>query len=216
MLILLAGEKGGSGKSTIAVLLGIERAKRGHAVVVVDGDPQGTAKNWLERRKKSGLEPVVPCEMMVAKDFHAKMPKLVDKYEDIIIDIAGRDSEEMRSALGFVDLVLFPVRPTMNDLETAEKMDQLVGRYLEVASHLKRALFVISQASPNPFRVSTNNEAKEFLAECGNIEICETMICSRAAYERASIEGASVSEIEQKDRKANEETINLYNDIFND
>jgi len=215
MLILIAGEKGGSGKSTIAVQLGIERAKAGKSVLVVDGDPQATASNWLKRRKNSGLKPPVPYQKMQADDFNKELQKLVDKYDDIIIDIAGRDSEEMRQALMFVDIVLFPLRPTKNDLETAGNMDALIGRFLEKKTYLQKALFVISQSSPNPFRKSTTLEAKDYLSECGNIDVCESVVCLRASHERASIEGASVSELSPPDRKAKNEFLGFYKEIFN-
>ena len=214
MLILIAGEKGGSWKSTIAVQLGIERTRKGVSTLVIDGDTQGTAHNWLSRRAASGHEPIVPCEEIRTGEFHVKMPNLVDQYEDIIIDIAGRDSAEMREALGFVDIAIFPVRPTMNDLETASRMDMLVGKYLKISEHLKRAVFVLSQASPNPFRSYTNRDAISYLSDCENIETLKSIICSRAAYERASIEGAAVTELTPAVRMAAKEFTNFYKEIF--
>ena len=211
MLILFAGEKGGSGKSTLAVQTGIERVRRGHSAIIIDGDPQATARNWINRRT---IEPQISCIQMKARDFHKKIPELLDEYEDIIIDIAGRDSEEMRRALGFVDVVIFPVRPTMNDLETAEKMDELVGSFLNVTNHIKNAFFVLSQASPNPFRSSTNKDALGYLVECENITTSQVVICSRSAYEKASIEGVAVSELKPAAGKAKKELDQLYKEIF--
>ncbi len=153
---------------------------------------------------------------MQSSDFHQEIAKLVDNYDDIIIDIAGRDSEEMRVALGFVDTVIFPIRPTMNDLETSGKMDALIGRFLEQETYLKKSLFVLSQASPNPFRKSTTRDAQDYLSECGNIDVSQAVISLRAAYEKASIEGASISELSPKDHKAIKEFTQLYNEIFND
>lgn len=213
MLILFAGEKGGSGKSTLAVQIGIERVRQGHAAIIIDGDPQATARNWISRRS---IEPQVSCIEMRAQDFNKNIPELLEDYEDIIIDIAGRDSEEMRRALGFVDVVIFPVRPTMNDLETAEKMDELVGSFLSVTNHLKKAFFVLSQASPNPFRSSTNKDALGYLVACENIATSEVVVCSRSAYEKASIEGVAVSELKPAASKAKKELDQLYKEIFSD
>ena len=213
MLILFAGEKGGSGKSTLAVQTGIERVRRGHTAVILDGDPQATAKNWIKRRT---IEPQINCLEMNTKQFYSEIPSLIDEYEDIIIDIAGRDSEEMRRALGFVDVAVFPVRPTMNDLETAPKMDELVGQFLGVTNHIRKAFFVLSQASPNPFRKATNKDALDYLVECENIETSSVVICNRSAYEKASLEGVSVSELRPAATKAEKEIDKLYNEIFSD
>ncbi len=220
MLILFAGEKGGTGKSTLAVQIGILRVTRGYSAVVVDGDPQATAKNWLNRRAVNqqnsfkGLYPQISCIGMEGGDFYNQLPALVDEYDDIIIDIAGRDSEEMRRALGFVDVVVFPVRPTINDLETAPKMDKLVGQFLTVKSHIKKAFFVLSQASPNVFREATNQDAIDYLKACEHITTSSTIIFSRSAYEKASLQGLAVHELRPSATKAKEEINKLYNDIF--
>lgn len=213
MIILFSGEKGGSGKSTLAVQIGIERVKHGHPALIIDSDPQATAKNWINRRT---IQPLINCIEMKARDFYRRIPELLDEYEDIIIDIAGRDSEEMRCALGFVDIVVFPVRPTMNDLETAQRVDELVGQILTVTNHIKKAFFVLSQAPPNPFRTSTNKDAIDYLTECENIATSPVVICSRSAYERASIEGVSVSELNPTATKAKKELSQLYKEIFSD
>jgi chromosome partitioning protein len=210
MLILFAGEKGGSGKSSLAVQIGILRVLRGGSAVIIDSDPQATANNWINRRT---VEPKINCLQMNGSDFYNQLPALVDEYDDIIIDIAGRDSEEMRRALGFVDVVVFPVRPTINDLETAPKMDKLVGQFLNV-SHIKKAFFVLSQASTNVYRKATNQDAINYLKACDNIETTQTIIFSRSAYEKASLQGLAVDELRPSATKAKEEINKLYNDIF--
>lgn len=210
MIILFAGEKGGSGKSTLAVQIGIMRVQRQHSAVIVDADPQGTAKNWINRR---AVSPKINCLEMEAENFYNQLPTLLDEYEDIIIDIAGRDSVEMRRALGFVDIVVFPVRPTMNDLETASKMDALVGQFS--GTHIKKAFFILSQASPNFHRTTNNQDAIDYLNLCKHIATSSTVICSRAAYEKASIAGVAVGELKPAAVKAQEEINKLYTEIFN-
>lgn len=214
MIILFAGEKGGSGKSTLAVHIAIERALKEGSVVLIDADPQGTATNWITRREQYGVEPKIHCAAMRSADFTEKLPALAEQYDDIIIDVAGRDSREMRSALSFSDVAVFPLRPTLNDLETAANIDTLVSEFQGDDFYLQKAFFVLSQASTNIFRSGTNQDAIDYLSDYGNIDLCSVSIGMRSSFEKASIEGCSVSELAPPDGKARKEVDGLYNAIF--
>ncbi len=222
MIVLFAGEKGGAGKSTLAVLTAIERARAGRRVVLVDADTQATATKWLARRQREKITPQVPTMQLfergrgVADDLESAMATLVKDFEDIVIDTGGRDSAEMRRALAFAQVAVFPLRPTMNDLDTAHPMDAVTGRIMAKANPNLRTFFTVTQAPSNPFRGSVTGDAKDFLSDCGNIVTGATVIYSRAAYERATIEGRSVSELDPPDNKAAREIADFLTEVFHD
>ena len=56
-IILIGGEKGGTGKTTLAVNIAAARARDGHDVLLVDTDPQGSASYWAAAREEAGIEP---------------------------------------------------------------------------------------------------------------------------------------------------------------
>lgn len=219
MYILVGGEKGGAGKSTLASMLAIEAVKHGKKVLLVDGDAQSTSSNWIARRKAlTDLE----CPDVIKLDgdtFQSYLAKHEDKYDEVIIDISGRDSKELRVALSFVDLALFPVPPTLPSIETSKRIDELVGEYAKDNAHLQAALFVLWQ-------VPTNAKAKEaalvdavsFLQKIDNLEIADNYGCYRTAYQKAADVGISVSERlgdkYPKNPDASNEIRNLYFEIL--
>lgn len=210
MIVLVGGEKGGAGKSTIAVNLAIEAMTQGAKTLLVDCDVQATAKKWIERRTDLDA-PAIAC--MSAESMPEKLSKIVDDYDVIIIDVAGRDSEELRLPLVFVDVALFPVRPTILDMETGETINNLFEKYKDIMKRLDKALFVISQAPATAKRANVIDEAREELKKYSNIDIANTVIYQRTAYEKSAVTGESVSELRPPDRKASKEILNLLKEI---
>lgn len=215
MIIAVLGQKGGAGKSTIATQLAASVSQDSKRVLLIDGDEQGTASKWISRRPANAKGEKIALEQLGSNEFYDRLGQVVDQYDDIIIDVAGRDSEEMRTALSFVDVALFPLRPTINDLETAGAMDSLVSQYWDENKHLKKAMFVLSQSPANPMRGQTGADARDYLSDYGNIETAKNAICSRVAYENAAINGVGVAELNPKDRKAVEEIEALKEEIYN-
>lgn len=215
MIIAVLGQKGGAGKSTIATQIAAARSLLNQKVLLIDGDDQGTATKWLSRRSEDSEGEVIHLEQLAATQFYDRLGQVADQYNDIIIDVAGRDSEEMRTALSFVDVALFPLRPTLPDLETAGAMDELVSHAWENNKDLKKALFVLSQSPANPMRGQTGADAREYLSDFGNIETAVNAVCQRVAYENAAIAGAGVAELTPRDKKAVEEINALMGEIYN-
>ena len=99
MIILIGGEKGGTGKTTIATNLAAMRALAGRDVLLIDTDPQGSANYWVQSRDEEKITPRVACIQKFGKGLPAEVKDLAHRYQDIIIDAGGRDSVELRSAL---------------------------------------------------------------------------------------------------------------------
>jgi len=216
MIVALVGEKGGTAKTTTTALIGVERALRGKSIALIDGDPQGTLTKRIERRDRAKITPKIPCFPVGHGELMPLLKELTETYDDIIIDVAGRDSEEMRQALGVADVAIFPLSPTIEDLETATSMNELMGEILSVKNFLQKAFFLLVKAHANPFMQATNLNALEFLENYGNIETAPFIICSRASYQRASLEGRGISELKPADNKAAREINELYKTIYND
>jgi chromosome partitioning protein len=220
MYLLIGGEKGGSGKSTIAVNLAIEAALAGQKVLLVDGDKQGTATNWIARRHQFVPDRPSPDVVQVpAAQFVAYLRDNGPKYQQVLIDVAGRDGEELRIALGLVDVALFPVRPTINDLETAANIADLVSRFTVGKKHFIKAAFVLSHVSTNHSkRTADIPSATEFLSAYPNLDVLRAAICWRTAYERAGLFGLSVTETltgqVQKDASASMEIKRLFDEVM--
>ena len=122
MIVLVGGEKGGVGKTTLAVNLAAMRARAGHDVLLVDADKQASANLWASIRDQEKVDPPVRCVQKRGKGLAADVRDLATRYEDIVIDAGGQDSVELRAAMTIADLAIFPIQPSLFDAATLETL----------------------------------------------------------------------------------------------
>ncbi len=214
MIILVGGEKGGPGKTTVAINLAAIRTKKTNDLLLIDTDKQPTASYWCSLREDHQIKPRVASVQKFDKTVRTETLELKNKYQDIIIDAGGRDSPELRSALLVAEKAIFPLRPSQFDLWTLGRMNTLVETAQEFNENLQ-AFVVINQASPNP-AVKEVEEAKELIQEFANLKLLAVILCERIVYRRAAIQGMAVTEYKPEDTKAVEEIFNLYEEVFNE
>lgn len=214
MIILIGGEKGGPGKTTIATNLSAMRTKETGDLLLVDTDKQPTSSYWCSLREDNGVEPRVSSVQKFEKTVRTEIMALKGKYKDIIIDAGGRDSAELRAGLIVADKAVFPLRPSQFDLWTLGRINTLVETARELNEKLE-SYIVINQASTNP-AVKEVEEAKELIYEFNNLKLIKNVICERISFRRAAINGMAVTEYKPEDLKAIDEITGLYEELFND
>jgi len=214
MIVLIGGEKGGTGKTTLATNLAAMRALAGRDILLIDTDQQGSANYWAQSRDEAQISPRVACVQKFGKGLPIEVKDLAKRYQDIIIDAGGRDSVELRSAMVVAHKVYIPIQPSQFDIWTLNQMDQLV----ETAKGFNPGLLakvIISRSSTNP-SVHESDDTVEILNDFSNLNLARTGIKDRIAYRKAASSGLGVSELKPKDPKAVEEMEALYNEVFND
>lgn len=213
MIILIGGEKGGPGKTTIATNLAAVRTKKFNDLLLIDTDKQQTASFWCSLREQNQVKPRVASIQKFDQSVRSETLQLQKKYKDIIIDAGGRDSTELRSSLLVAQKAIFPLRPSQFDLWTLKSMDNLVQTAQEFNQDLK-AFVVINQAMSNP-AVKEIEEARELIGEFEHLTLLQTHVCERIVFRRSAIKGMSVIEYKPEDHKATREMMSLYEEIFN-
>jgi chromosome partitioning protein len=209
MILLIGGEKGGVGKSTIATNLAVYLAKKNIDCVLVDTDTQPTSGRFVERRVENGNLPNINCIQRTG-DVAATLRDLADRYQVVIVDAGGRDSKELRTAAIVADLMLIPLRASQADLETLPKIYDIVSMAQSFNAKLT-AFAVLSMASTNP-RVKEVNEARDLLANFDLLQLADTIICDRKAYRDALLTGKGV--VEMDNPGAREEIQALAKEFF--
>jgi len=199
MIVLVAAEKGGVGKSTIASNLAIHLAHSGADVVLLDTDAQATCARFVERRDEAAIQPQVPCVQRTG-EVSATLRDLARRYEVVIVDAGGRDSREMRSAMVVANLLLTPVKPSQADLETLPKINELINLARGLNPNLK-ASAVLSMAPSNPV-IREVEGARELLAEFDQLELADTVIRDRKVYRDALLGGKGVVELDNATARA--------------
>ena len=212
MIILIGGEKGGTGKTTIATNLAAMRALAGRDVLLIDTDPQGSANYWSQIRAEEQVRPRVACIQKFGKGLPAEVNDLATRYQDIIIDAGGRDSVELRSSLAVANKVYFPIQPSQFDIWTLNTMDEIVATSKAFNPDII-AKVIISRSSTNP-SVQESAETAKLLADFNHLSLAEITIRDRIAYRKAAKDGLSIHELKQKDPKASVEMQLLYNEVF--
>lgn len=200
MVIAVASEKGGVGKTTIAVQTAILRAQQGRDVLLVDADPQRSALEIAGVRAEERVEPSLTAVALTGKGLAEEVRKLKPKYDDVVIDVGGRDSAALRCGLVCADLVLVPVLPGQLDAWTLENFDSLVEQ-AQGFNPAMRAWLVVNKADTHP-AIKIADEVAEFAQELENITVAKNRLGYRVAFRRCVADGRAVNETEKVDRKA--------------
>jgi chromosome partitioning protein len=212
MIVMIGGEKGGTGKTTIATNLAAYLATVGHDVLLVDADPQFNAANWAARRQ--GAEHPVKPVVCVQKtgDIRSTLQDQAKRYSYVIVDSGGRDSQELRSGLLAADIFYTPIRASQPDLETIPKVAKLVEQTMLYNPHLQ-VRSILSMASSNTFIRGELEGATEFLGDFAQVlPVSKAVIRDRKVYRDAAIEGYGVVEMDNETARA--EITTLAEEIF--
>ena len=196
-VIAIISQKGGAGKTTLALHLAAVAQEAGAVSLVIDTDPQATASQWAAWRGDRPPEVIdSPPPRLAAKIAAAQG----QGAEVIVVDTPPHADSAARATVEVADLVLIPCRPSAFDLaaiQTTAKLVQLLR---------KPAFVVFTAGSPNAPRVYA--EASELVEGFGTPP-CPVLLPDRAAYRHASAQGATVTETEPVG-KAAEEVRDLY------
>jgi len=225
MIITVGGIKGGSGKTTVAINLAVMRARErfwtpkvhkripdeNFQVLLIDADDQQTAADFTERRALEGHDSTYTCIQLAGAAVRTETLKLRRKYDDIIIDVGGRDTSSQRAALSIADLLLVPFVPRSFDVWTLEKIAELVDEMRQANPHLMAWTF-LNRADP---RGQDNGQAAALLRENAFLRFVDTPLGTRKAFANAAAEGLGVVELNGcGDEKAVAEMRALYALVF--
>lgn len=192
MIYLMGAEKGGVGKSTLAVNLAALLAIYGRDVLLIDTDESADASSWYGLRvEQTELRPVhcVRCSEKVnlaARDSAAR-------YQDVVIDAGGRESQLLRLAMTVANVMIMPTLASQFDLWSAKKMAGLVDQARTWNPEL-RAIALINRASTN-WASTEARQAAEIIAQYPQLEVAPRTLCERKAYRDCIERGRSVLEL---------------------
>jgi chromosome partitioning protein len=212
MILMVGGEKGGVGKTTLATHLAVARKARGRTVVLVDADSQGTSSTWSDARKEHPEVPQLPCVSLRGGKVHVELKELARHYNDVVVDTGGADSQEFRSALLAAHTLLMPLRPGSFDFWTLLKMQEVVS-LAEGFNDALKAVVVLSQVPPTAAD-RARREATEVLSEMPRFQLLNTMTVFRAAFNHSAGEGLTVDEMARRDPKASSEIAFLHDELY--
>jgi chromosome partitioning protein len=202
-VLAVANQKGGCGKTTVAMNVAGCLGRAGYKVLLVDADPQASAVQWRNNREESALP--FHVQAFPFPTLHKELPGQIEQagYEIVIIDCPpgaanGKDrkGDITRSALLLAHAVLMPVRPTPLDYQASAIILPLLQDVSFLRPTQQLQVMLVINGKP-PSRTRLGNEAHAaaeqiFATEGMRIQILSSEICTRQTYAEAPSAGKVV------------------------
>ncbi|MDR5907838.1 ParA family partition ATPase [Franzmannia qiaohouensis] len=186
-VIAVLNQKGGSGKTTIATHLARALQLEGKEVLLVDSDPQGSARDWAAVREDQPVTVVGIDRPTIGRDL-----KSVARQEFVVIDGAPQAADLAVSAIKAADFVLIPVQPSPYDIWATAELVDLVKQRIEVTDGALQAAFVVSRAIKG---TRIGSEVAEALHGY-DLPVLESRITQRVSYPGTAAAGTTVLDSE--------------------
>lgn len=190
MIIALLNQKGGVGKTTLAMHLAAELSCSRYQVMLVDADPQGSALDWSQARQRAGLPRLFGVVGIARETLHQEVPAIARIVDHVVIDGPPRVTALARSAMLAADLVLIPVQPSPYDVWACTEIVSLVREAMVFKPKL-RAAFVISR---KVVRTVIGREVVMALEQF-DLPVLNGAISQRIAFAESAINGQLVREL---------------------
>ena len=186
-VIAVLNQKGGSGKTTIATHLARALQLEGADIVMIDSDPQGSARDWAAVREDQPLSVLGIDRPTLERDLRAFSHK-----DYIIIDGAPQAADLAVSAIKAADIVLIPVQPSPYDIWAAADLVDLVKSRIEITDGKLKAAFVVSRAIKG---TRLGQEISEALTGYG-LPVLAARVTQRVSYPTSAAAGTTVLDTE--------------------
>lgn len=191
-VIAVIAQKGGTGKTTLALSMAVAAQLSGRTAAIIDLDPQASATSWSDRRRAD--QPAVVSAQP------ARLPQILKAAEEgkadlVVIDTPPRAERAALDAARAAHLVIVPCRPSIFDLETFSTTLRLV------AVGGSKSLVAVLNAVPT--RGKKRQHAEQVLKEM-NVNVCPAVFGDRAAFDHANTAGLSAQEYEPYGKAAQE------------
>ena len=211
MIISIANQKGGCGKTTIATNLAAYLTLNDQKVLLVDTDIQGSSIDFRTLRADNKKLKQFPCVTNIEKTAGQDI-KSFTNFDFIVVDTGGRGSRALRSVLLESNLVLIPIIPSNYDFWGSEQTFETVAEIKTVRKELKAFAF-FSMVRHNRIASEIEDLILEF-KEKYPVKFIPARIYDRVVYKHSVGEGKSIFEMgAKKDDKAIEEFEVFYNII---
>lgn len=195
-VISLLNQKGGVGKTTMAVHVATALAQEGAKVLLLDADSQGSALDWAAIRSEAPPFAVVG---LPRPTLHRDILSFLPDYDAIIIDGPPRVNEVARSAILASDLVLIPVQPSPYDIWAAKEIVDLL-REASVFNEKLKSAFVINRKIVN---TAIGRDVSAALADY-QLPVLKSHICQRVGFAESAAQGQTVLETDAQSLASHE------------
>jgi chromosome partitioning protein len=191
--IVMASQKGGSGKTTLSGHLAVEADRAGAGpVVLIDTDPQGSLSHWWNSRSMETPQ-FVKAGLFELGDALEQLRQAGVKL--VFIDTPPAITTSISQVVGHADLVVVPTRPSPHDLRA-------VGATVDIAErHQKPVIFVLNAATA---RARITGEAAVALSQHGTV--APVTIHHRVDFAASMVDGRTVGEVMPRSASAKEVT----------
>lgn len=205
MIISFLNQKGGVGKTTLAIHIAAALAKQGNRLLLVDADPQGSALDWSEAREETNQLTIIA---LPKKTLHKELPSLANDFDHVIIDGPPRLYDVARSAILASDLVIIPIQPSPYDVWSAHEIIDIV----EEASVFKENLITVFVVNRKIVNTAIGRDVFKAL-QYYKLPVLKSTVSQRVAFAETAAQGKTVMD-QDMESLASKEIIALTNEIM--